>query len=154
MLLLVTLANGTRSKEENDQPRFIHTISQQFHGTRYQLILSDHYQIHVDTMQSSLLLTSSPNTLFSSPLTSLLIPKVSHSFSVTIFSVVSDCPNELSPIEDHSLSLSSSQISISHSASQVSRPQHTILKETVKPNACTKKTKLTFVFSSTQDKVQ
>src|SRR5438477_10238927 len=124
MLLPATPANGTRSKEENDRLRFIHTISQQFHGTRYQSILSDHYQIHVDTMQSSLSLTSSPNTLFSSPPTSLLILKVSHSFSTTIFSVVLDCPNELSPIKDHSLSLSSSQIPISYLASQVSRPQH------------------------------
>src|SRR2546425_4746333 len=134
MLLLVTPVNGIRSKEENDQLRFIHTISQQFHGTRYQLISSDHYQIHVDTMQSSLSLTSSPNTLSSSPPTLPLIPKASRNSSATTFSVVLDCPNELSPIEDHSLSPSSSQTSINHSVLQVSRPQHIILKETVKPN--------------------
>src|SRR5438876_2881270 len=134
MLPPVIPVNEIKSKEENDQPLSIHKIFQQFHGIQYQLISSDRYQIHVDMMQSSLSLTSSPNTLSSSPPTLPLIPKVSRNSSATTFSVVLDCPNELSPIEDHSLSPSSSRISISHSASQVSRPQHTILKETVKPN--------------------
>src|SRR5438477_482405 len=120
MLLPVTPVNEIRSKEENDRLHSIHTISQQFHGTQYQLISSDRYQIHVDTMQSSLSLTSSPNTLSSSPLTLPSIPKGSRNSSATIFSVILDYPNELSPIEDHSLSPSSSQISINHSVSQVS----------------------------------
>src|SRR5438876_1925621 len=109
-------------------------ISQQFHGIQYQLISSDHYQIHVDMMQSSPSLTSSPNTLSLFLPMLPLIPKVSHNSSAIIFSVVLDYPNESSPIEDHNSSLNSSQISTSHSVSQVSRPQHIIHKETVKPN--------------------
>ena len=128
MLPPVIPVNETKSKEENNQPLSIHTTSQQFHGIRYQLISLDRYQIHVDTMQSLLSLTSSPNTLSSFPPMLLLILKASHNSSTTTFSVVLDCPNELSLIEDHSLSPSSSQISISHSASQVSRPQLITLK--------------------------
>src|SRR2546425_10592730 len=128
MLPPVIPVNETISKEENDRLHSIHTISQQSHGIRYQLTSSDRYQIHVDTMQSSLSLTSSLNTLFSFPPTLPLILKASRNSSATTFSVVLACPNELSPIEDHSLSPSSSQISTSHSVSQVSRPQHTIHK--------------------------
>src|SRR5438477_10405222 len=134
MLLPVTPVNGIKSKEENDWLHSIHTISQQSHGIQYQLISSDRYQIHMDMMQSSLSLTSSPNTLSSFPPTLPLIPKASRNSSATTFSVILDYPNELSPIEDHSLSPNSSQISISHSVSQVSRPQHIIHKETVKLN--------------------
>src|SRR5438477_12830398 len=113
MLLPVTPVNGIKSKEENDWLHSIHTISQQSHGIQYQLISSDRYQIHTDTMQSSLSLTSSPNTLYSFLPMLPLIPKASRNSSATTFSVVSDYPNELSPIEGHNSSLNSSQISTS-----------------------------------------
>src|SRR5438477_12393936 len=99
MLLPVTPVNGTKFKEENDRLHSIHMISQQSHGIQYQLISSDRYQIHVDTMQSSLSLTSSPNTLSSFPPMLLLIPKASHNSSATTFSVVSVYPNKSSLIE-------------------------------------------------------